>query len=356
MYTSDRLAAMVAALGLLLGSAAYGQGVSAPAKAPAPAKKAPAPECSPDEPIAKDFSLDRAAAYLDKTCLDWTRQRKCGSCHTTYPYLMARPALKGDSPAYAEVRKFFDNRASHWDTAKPIWPAEVICTAAALAINDAHTDGKLRPLTRQALDRMWKLQRADGGWEWLRYNNAPMEHDDYFGALQGALGAGHAGLDYQRSEPARTGLEKLRGYFKKTAAPDLHHRTMLLWAAQRVEGLMTTEEKQATVKQLLALQHPDGGWSLPSLGSWKRHNGKPNDPAAPSDGYATGLVVFVLREAGMPASDEHLRRGAAWLRANQRVGGSWFTRSLNNDQHHFIAHAGTAFAVLALTACEESGR
>ena len=63
----------------------------------------------------------------------------------------------------------------------------------------------------------------------------------------------------------------------------------------------------------------DGGWCLPSLGHWKRRDGKPNDPASPSDGYATGLVVFVLREAGVPAAEPAIQRGVAWLKANQRV-------------------------------------
>ena len=36
--------------------------------------------------------------------------------------------------------------------------------AAVLAHNDAATTGKLHPLTHKALDRMWTVQREDGGW------------------------------------------------------------------------------------------------------------------------------------------------------------------------------------------------
>jgi squalene-hopene/tetraprenyl-beta-curcumene cyclase len=310
---------------------------------------------SPDEPLAKSYSPAKAAEFLDSTCLAWTRERHCGSCHTNYPYLMARPALKeGDLAAFREVRKFFEDRAAHWDTAKPRWDAEVVATAATLAISDAYTTGKLHPLTRQALDRMWTLQKKDGGWSWLKCNWAPFEHDDYYGAVLAAVGVGYAGREYQESEPARIGLAKLRGYFQETPPPDLHHKTWLLWAAQRLPGLMSKAEQQATIKQLRALQQKDGGWSLPSLGSWKRRDGKPNDPYAPSDGYGTGLVIFVLREAGTPAADEQLQRGLAWLRSHQRQSGLWFTRSLNNDRHHYISHAGTAFAVLALKACEQT--
>ncbi len=83
----------------------------------------------------------------------------------------------------------------------------------------------------------------------------------------------------------------------------MHHQTMLLWAATRLDGLMDSDQKAATVRSLRALQRADGGWCLPSLGHWKRRNGQPNDPDSPSDGYATGLIVFVLREAGVPAMD-----------------------------------------------------
>ena len=126
---------------------------------------------------------------------------------------------------------------------------------------------------------------------------------------------------------------------------------MLLWASTRLDGLITAERRTATIGRLRAIQRPDGGWSLPSLGSWKRRDGTPNDPEAASDGYATGVAVFVLRQAGIPATDPAIRRGVAWLLSHQRASGRWFTRSVNNDKAHYISHAGTAFAVLALQAC-----
>ena len=40
-----------------------------------------------------------------------------------------------------------------------------------------------------------------------------------------------------------------------------------------------------------------------------------------------------------------MAKGVAWLKANQRESGRWYTRSLNNDKAHYITNAGTAFAV-----------
>jgi squalene-hopene/tetraprenyl-beta-curcumene cyclase len=73
---------------------------------------------------------------------------------------------------------------------------------------------------------------------------------------------------------------------------------------------------------------------------------------APSDGYATGFAVYVLRQAGKPVNDDAVQRGVAWLKKNQRASGRWFTQSLNTNYAHYVSHAGTAFAMMALQACD----
>jgi squalene-hopene/tetraprenyl-beta-curcumene cyclase len=114
---------------------------------------------------------------------------------------------------------------------------------------------------------------------------------------------------------------------------------------------MTAEQKQACIDELLALQKANGGWGLATLGNWQRADGSPQDVDA-SDGYGTGFVIYILRRAGLPADDARLQRGIAWLKSHQRASGRWFTRSLHKDSKHFITHAGTAFAVMALAACK----
>jgi squalene-hopene/tetraprenyl-beta-curcumene cyclase len=270
---------------------------------------------------------------------------------------MARPALKRPtSDPEKAVRRFFEDRADNWSRGNKDTrmrsPAYVVVTAVGLAMHDAATTGKLHPSTRKLLDHMWTLQQPDGAWNWIKCNWPPLEHDDYYGAVLAAVAVGRAPGDYARSKSARAGLEKLKGYLRKNEAPNLHHRAYLLWASLKIEGLMKKEQRERTIKDLLALQKADGGWSLASLGDWKGHDGRDNDTAAPSDGYGTGLVVYLLRQAGLPAGHPALKKGAGWLRSNQRVSGQWFTRSLNVDRGHYISHTGTAFALLALKACE----
>ena len=207
-------------------------------------------------------------------------------------------------------------------------------------------------MTKKALDKSWALQQKNGAWNWLKCTWPPFEHDDYYGATLAAVGVGYAPDGYAQGDSAKEGLAKLRDYFQKTPSPDLHHKAWLLWASLKLDGLMTKEEREATIKDLLALQRKDGGWSLGTLGDWKGNDGRPNDKDAPSDGYATGFVVYVARQAGVPADHESLKRGIGWLKSNQRESGRWFTKSLNTNRAHYITNAGTSFAVMALKACE----
>ena len=61
----------------------------------------------------------------------------------------------------------------------------------------------------------------------------------------------------------------------------------------------------------------------------------------------------VIGRAGIPAKDAHVQKGLAWLKANQRTSGRWFTRSPYRDNKHYITHVGTAFALMALAECGE---
>ena len=313
------------------------------------------PEISPDEPLRGEFSASLAARYLDTSALHWQKQRKCGTCHTNFAYLVARPALRSVSPPSQEVRKFFESMVEErWEGPGPRWDAEVVVAASLLAANDSLTTGKLNPVTRKAFRRMWKLQRKDGGWDWLECGWPPMESDAHYGVTLAALGVGMAPGDYASSDEAKAGVEGIRRYLKNNPPPALHHRAMLLWASTRLDGLMDKKEQASVLKALSALQRPDGGWAMASLlEGWDGHKRKDSkkQELKKSDGYGTGFVAYILRQGGVPATDARLRKAVSWLKANQRQSGRWFTRSPTRDSKHFISNAGTAFAVMAIEAC-----
>ena len=305
-----------------------------------------------DEPMADAFSLEKAIHFLDSASLQWQKQQKCFTCHTNYAHLYARPKASASDPAAEEVRRFAEDLITkRWEKEGPRWDAEVVATAAALAFNDARTTGHLHPLTRTALDRMWTLQREDGGFTWLKCNWPPMESDDHYGATLAAIAVGAAPDGYARTELAQRGLEKLRIYFKNNPGTTLHHRAMILWGNSYVDGILTPNDKQQILDELLALQKSDGGWGLATMGDWKRADGMPQDIES-SDGYGTGFAIYILRRGGLAATDLRIQKGLAWLKSHQRQSGRWFTRSLFKDNKHYITHAGTAFAVMAIQECD----
>ena len=95
--------------------------------------------------------------------------------------------------------------------------------------------------------------------------------------------------------------------------PMTHHRLMILWASSYHPGLLTDDERTAWLAEISKLQRTDGGWNTASLGDWRREDGSPQDTVT-SDGYATGLAVYVLRRSGIPASDQRVTAGIAWLK------------------------------------------
>ncbi len=347
----------------------------------------PAPaEITADEPHTKLFSPALAARSLDTAALDWQKTHACTACHTMLPYLMARPALAAISPQSIEVRQFFEDivvgkrEAMPSYSCKDVDGAVAIGIAAALAFNDKMTTGELHPLTRQALDQMWKLQRPNGDWEWPFRDSPPLKLNEHYGVTLAAIAVGMAPGDYARTPVAKAGMQGIRRYLAKNKPAALHQKAMTLWAAAYDDQLLSREDQDDILSKLLAVQRPDGGWSLANLvdnvddpavkdsdrtAQMKLEPGYGTEFLAyigrdgayksslASDGYATGFVIYIARQAGLPATDARLQRGIAWLKSNQRESGRWFTPSQAWHKQHLLSNIGTAFDVLALHACGE---
>ncbi|MBL8850084.1 MAG: squalene--hopene cyclase [Planctomycetaceae bacterium] len=342
------------------------------------------PEISPDEPLAPEFSLELAARNLDNTALHWQREYQCAACHTLPPYLMARPLLSSVAPEPPEVREFFERIVNERLEGEPALPKDgisaiIVETAAALAFHDRRTTGTLHPTTRTQLDRMWTFQRADGSWEWPFRDVPPIKSDEHYGVTMAALATGAAPDGYAATDAARHGLDNIRRYLAANPAYSLHQQSMLLWAGTLVDDLAAGFDPARTIEALRAAQGPDGGWSLASLTentgdpdrqteegqSHRAADGHGRDflvyvgrdkayrSSLASDGYATGFTVFVLRQAGVPADDPAIRRGAAWIKSHQRASGRWFTPAQSWSTQDYIANAGNAYVIMALDECGE---
>jgi squalene-hopene/tetraprenyl-beta-curcumene cyclase len=308
----------------------------------------------------------------------------CVSCHTALPYALSRSALRAamaeQAPSPNEQR-LLDNvtkRVRLWKDVEPFYKdadrgpyksvesrgTESVLNALILSSRDAQS-GQLSNDTQMAFQIMWDEQQTageqKGTWLWLRFKNEPWEADDsdYFGATLAAVAIGIAPGNYRATPEVQTNIRLLCGYLnRKFAAQTTVNRVLLLWAAAKLPGLLEPDRQKALISELVEKQQPDGGWSLSSLSAnRKRKDGTPQETT--SDGYATGLITFALQRAGISPGNGKLKRGLAWLIANQdKTEGSWAAYSLNKSkQNHispetalFMNDAATSYVVLSLTA------
>lgn len=350
--------------------------------------------------VPSQWDPKAAAAYLDQRQATWMQwpgaardhNTSCVSCHTALPYILSRPmlrtALAETTPSPGE-RQLLDNvtrRVQLWSQLDPYYSdkeyrgnkaaesrgTESVLNALILASDDAR-NGHLVDATRAAFSNMWALQQTEGSgkgaWPWLQFEMEPWEANDsqYYGAALAAIAVGTAPGNYRSTPEVQEQLTSLRDYLNREfdKQSTINH-AVLLWAAAKLPDLVSPERQQSIILEISDAQQSDGGWALSPLAwprgryvhslirEWLRSDGTAQDRK--SDGYATGLMTFVLRQSGIPSDDPRLRRGRIWLATHQnKEEGSWPSVSLslrrNPSSHvgHFMRDAATAYAVLALS-------
>lgn len=337
---------------------------------------------------------EKAGKYLDEREETWfafssakrgegMMQTTCVSCHSVLGYALARPVLRkraGIQTHTEQEKKLLEQtrkRVANWkklDTAafglfydfsdrkkQQSWGTEAVLNAVILASNDRY-QGRSLPsvITKAAFSNLWETQIVAGDhkgtWDWLDFGMGPWEESEaaYFGATLAAIAIGTAPGYYNPGADTNARVTLLQGYLKdRLPTQNLHNRTWGLWASTRVEGVLSKAEQKKLTDQLFDRQQDDGGWSLSSLGKWKRSNGTPQETV--SDGYATGLVLHVLQTAGVSKDDVKVAKGLDWLKHNQSETGAWRSVSVNKKRDpashsgKFMSDAATAYAVLALS-------
>ncbi|MBB5058954.1 hypothetical protein HDF16_003677 [Granulicella aggregans] len=340
----------------------------------------------PSNPGAGTWDKAAAAKYLDDREVwwqGWPRAQKdhgtvCISCHTNVPYAMARPALRAalheTSAAAPETVMIasVEKRVGQWGEVVPFYSdahdgagktaeshsTEAVMNAVILLSYDANL-GRVRPITRTALDEAWALQLQagddEGGWIWQNFHLSPWESNEssYQGAAMLMLELASTSPAALTSPEDARHLGLLKSYLRKHYAEQpLLNQLYVYWASAKASELLDAAQHGDLLARVRKLQQSDGGWKIASLDSIDRID-KTAQPAE-SDGYATALVALALEANVSDRKDASLRGALTWLEDHQGKDGRWQAASLNKQRDpesnigKFMSDTATAYAALAL--------
>jgi ankyrin repeat protein len=188
-------------------------------------------------------------------------------------------------------------------------------------------------------------QSPDGQWAYPAADSRPPICSDYIG--QTALSMRALQLYAPKTDKAayEQSVQLAASWIAKARSRNTEDRG---W---RVLGLAWAgKDKAATqqaIRELLAVQRPDGGWS--DLDSME------------STPYATGKALYALQMAGLSASDAAYKRAVQFLLNTQQEDGSWYTRTramafqpyfdagFPHAFDQWISAAGSAWSTMALS-------
>ncbi|HLJ51507.1 MAG TPA: ankyrin repeat domain-containing protein [Bryobacteraceae bacterium] len=303
-------------------------------------------------------AVQKSLDLLQRTNSKFMIEGGCVSCHAQNLTALAIAAvrtkgLKTDAAAEAEQLKATKFQWAYFEQPMlqrldPPGQASMIAYSLfAMAADRYDAD----VITDAMLFNLAAEQREDGSWDAGGVARPPIQDGPFSDTALCARSLQLYSFAGRKPEFDER-IARAKAWMERTEA-----RTTLDRAMQLL-GLKWTGADPAKIQQLakalIGLQRADGSWAQTSQ--------------LPGDAYATGQILYALNVAGMPASDPAYRRGIAYLLSTQLPDGSWHVASRapkfqpyfqsgfphNHDQ--WISSAGTAWAVIALSAGIEESR
>lgn len=336
---------------------------------------------SANEPKVAAFgpeSIQAAAKYLEEGALTWVREKSCINCHTTGPYMSERTAwISPFGPPNEEILANFieampsklkpikaterNGHTYHPGTFTSVW------RSLGLAEWDKHVTGQTSDHTDRSLRDMFERQSANGSF--VTYGEVEVPHitTDFELSLQAAraITAAPGWLAGIHDDELLGRIDRFKAWLKQPELKNDFDRILRLQLAHYMPKLVPQVERDAALALLSSKQHADGGWStrdMSALSDWHFEisdlvtdviTNLPDSASPLSDAYMTALAIVLMRQNDIPAADERIQRGLAWLKKEQRVSGRWWMESLYRGNYSYITYIATCQALKALALCGE---
>jgi ankyrin repeat protein len=296
-------------------------------------------------------SLGRSLTRLMEVAPKFRDQATCISCHhNAMPALAAATARRKGieldelraKKNFDDIRTFFTAAVPRMMMGDPAVGGEAITTGyaqMALLAEGHPLDVTTATMTHWLMAR----QMPDGRWLGNGLNRPPSEYSLITHTAIAAGGLRTYPIPGRKDEIAES-LRRARGWLLAAQAKSAEERAM------RLMGLVWTDASRAQIadatKAVRDQQEAGGGWS--QFGR------------TPPDAYATGLSLYALHVAGVPATDETYKKGVGFLLGSQYQDGTWlvkthsfpvqryFESGFPYGRHQWISTSGTSWASLAI--------
>jgi N-acyl-D-amino-acid deacylase len=297
------------------------------------------------------MSVNRSVARVLDVAPRFREHATCISCHhNALPAIAAAAARrKGIEIDQGRARKnlddmltFFKNGASRMMLGDPAVGGEAL-TAGYVQLGFAAEGHPLDKVTATTTHWLLARQMPDGRWVGNGVNRPPIEYSTISHTAIAAGGLIAYPLPGRRNE-MKESLRRARQWLLAAQPKSAEERGM------RLMGLVWTDagrsSVQAAIREIRANQDAGGGW--------------PQLARTEPDAYATGLSLYALHVAGVPAADEAYRKGVAFLLGTQYQDGTWlvkthsfplqryFESGFPYGPHQWISTAATSWAALAI--------
>jgi len=272
-----------------------------------------------------EHAVDRAIGYLQSESGTWLKTRRCAACHHAGMPLWA--LNEAGKMGYAINKKFAadtleatlgsrDKLIAVKLVPGPKDPPDprpigrglnmgLVFLAVAGRSTPSLSAGQTQTLALIS-DQIVEKQTHDGTWEF--FLSRPPVNETQRTDVSWILMALQGDRATETSPKLRSSLQRGTDWLADAKLPETYEsKTLKLLLAIRAGRAQSDLEPQ--VRELLALQQPDGGWR--QLPDWK------------SDAFATGQTLYVLSLAGYSAERPPMKRGIAFLVATQKPDGSW---------------------------------